>query len=35
MACAEGDELLGGDFHAVLDKKEAHILEDTKKWDQK
>lgn len=32
MACPVGDKLLRGDFHTVLDKKEADILQITKKW---
>lgn len=32
MACPVGDKLLRGDFHTVLDKKEADIIQITKKW---
>ena len=32
MAWPVGDKLLGGDFHTVLDKVEADILQITKKW---
>ena len=32
MACAKGDQPLGGDLHAVLDKMEADILQNTKEW---
>ena len=31
MACSEGDQLLVGDLHAVLDKREADMLLITKK----
>ena len=31
MACAKGDQPLGGDLHAVLDKMETDILQNTKK----
>ena len=31
MACAQGDQSLGDDLHAVLDKIEADILQNTKK----
>ena len=31
MACAKGDQLLEGNLHAVLDKIEADILQNTKK----
>ena len=32
MACAKGDQPFGGDLHAVLDKMEADILQNTKEW---
>ena len=32
MACAKGDQPFGGDLHAFLDKIEAIILQNTKKW---
>ena len=32
MAYAKGDQPLGGDLHAVLDKMEADILQNTKEW---
>ena len=35
MACAKGDQTLGGDLHAVLDKIEADILKNTNKWNRK
>ena len=31
MACTNGNRLLGDDFHAILDKTEAHMLQNTKK----
>ena len=35
MACARGDQPLGGDLLAVLDKIEADTLQHIKKWNQK
>ena len=35
MACPKGDQPLGGYLHAVLDKIEADILQNTKKRNQK
>ena len=35
MACAKGDQPLTGDLHAVIDKIEADILQNTKKWNRK
>ena len=32
MVCSEGDQLLGADFHAVLGKVEADMLQITKEW---
>ena len=35
MACTKEDQPLGGDLHAVLDKTEADILQNKKKWNLK
>ena len=35
MSCAKGDQPLGGDLYAVLDKTEADILQITKKRNPK
>ena len=35
MASSEGDQLLAGAFHAILDKIKADILQITKKWNWK
>ena len=35
MASSEGDPLLAGAFHAILDKIKADILQITKKWNWK
>ena len=35
MACTERDQLLGGDFYAIMDKIEADMLQMTKKWNWK
>ena len=32
MGCPEENQLLGGDFCAVLDEMDADILQNTKKW---
>ena len=32
MACPEENQLLRGDFYAVLDEMDADILQNTKKW---
>ena len=32
MACPEENQLLGGDFYAVLDEMDADILKNTNKW---
>ena len=32
MGCPEENQLLGGDFYAVLDEMDADILQNTKKW---
>ena len=35
MASSEGDKVLVGAFHAVMDKIEAGILQIAKKWNWK
>ena len=35
MASSEGDKVLAGAFHAVMDKIEAGILQIAKKWNWK
>ena len=35
MASSEGNQLLAGAFHAIMDKIEAHILQTAKKWNWK
>ena len=35
MASPEGDQLLAGAFHAIIDKVEADILQIEKKWNWK
>ena len=35
MARSEGDQVLAGVFHAVMEKKEADILQIAKKWNWK
>ena len=32
MGCPEENQLLGGNFYAVLDEMDADILQNTKKW---
>ena len=32
MGCPVENQLLGGGFYAVLDKMDADILQNTKKW---
>ena len=35
MASSEGDQLLAGAFHAIMDKIEVNILQIAKKWNWK
>ena len=35
MACTNGNQLLEGDLHAILNKIETDILQITKEWNQK
>ena len=35
MACTKGDQLLGGDGDAILDKIETEMYQITKKWSWK
>ena len=32
MGCPKENQLLGGEFYAVLDEKDADIFQNTKKW---
>ena len=35
MVCTNGNQLLEGDLHAILDKIDADILQITKEWNRK